>query len=228
MLPDEKVLEIVKKSGIDDKSLAKALNFAKETGSNLYSALGESGALTEDKLGAIIAGYYNVPYVSLSKLSIPEDIAHIIPEKVARRVRAIAFARDKDGIKVAMADPLNKDILTTVAKKTGARIASYYAHESEIEGTIQIYKKALQKTIDELLKESIRVATLAKGTSDLPIIKVVEELINAAYQDRASDIHIEPEEKTSLVRFRIDGVLQDVLRVQKELHERIISRIKVL
>lgn len=228
VLPDEKIVDLVKKSGIDEKALEKALNFSKETGSSIYDAIIESGTLTEDELGAIVAAYYNVPYISLSKLSIPEDVAHIIPEKVSRRVKAIAFAKDKDGIKVAMTNPGNKDLLATIAKKTGLRVVAYFAHEKEIEGMIQLYKKALQKTIDELLGESIERAQASKESNDLPIIKVVEELVVAAYQDRASDIHIEPEEKTSLIRFRIDGVLQDVLRVQKELHDRIISRIKVL
>lgn len=226
-LPDAELKELLIKSEVvtvDD--IARAEVFAKKTGSNLENAIVESGVINEDQLGVIVAGHFNIPFVSLSKLSIPEDVAHIIPEKVARRVKAVAFARGTDGIKVALSDPSNKDILAMVARKTGERALAYYASESEIEATISLYQKALQKTIDELLAEYIKQATLYKG--DLPIIKVVEELINAAYHDRSSDIHIEPEEKTSLIRFRIDGVLQDVLRVPREVHERIISRIKVL
>lgn len=227
-LSDTQVNNLIKKSGIlDATALSKAESYAKETKSrSLVSAFIESGVLSEDQLGTIIAGYYNVPYVALSKESIPEDVAHIIPEKVARRQKAVAFARGPDGIKVALNDPTNKVILALVARKTGERVMAYYASESEIEGTIGLYEKALQRTIDELLAEYVKQATLTRG--DLPIIRVVDELINAAYHDRASDIHIEPEEKTSLIRFRIDGVLQDVLRVPREIHDRIISRIKVL
>lgn len=228
-LPDETIIDLVKASGVlSPAALKKAEDFAVQARSpSLAPAFTESGVLTEEQLGAIVAGYYKVPFISLSKLTIPPEVARIIPEKVARRHKAIAFARDADGVKVAMVDPTNKALLTFVARKTGERVLSYYANPKEIEGTIQLYKKALQKTIDELLKESIRLATSSVG-GELPIIKVVDELINAAYQDRASDIHIEPEEKSSLIRFRIDGVLQDVLRVPKELHDRIISRIKVL
>lgn len=227
-LPSQKIVELIKKSGVlDAKAVAHAEAYAVETKSqDLVSSYVESGVLTEDQLGAIIAGYYNVPFITLSKESIPEDVAHIIPEKVARRVKAVAFARDADGIKVALNDPTNTNILSMVARKTGLRAIAYYAGANQIEGTIGLYQKALQKTIDELLAEYVKQATLYKG--DLPIVKVVDELINAAYHDRASDIHIEPEEKTSLIRFRIDGVLQDVLRVPREVHERIISRIKVL
>jgi type IV pilus assembly protein PilB len=228
-LPDEKIVELIKKNGgLDAASVKKAEDFALQSPSgSLASAFVESGVLTEDALGGIIAGFYSVPYISLSKVTIPEDVARIIPEKVAKRHKAIAFARDATGIKVAMADPGNKTLLGFVARKTGERAIPYYSEPKEIEGTIQLYKKALQKTIDELLKEYVRLATTVRS-GDMPIIRIVDELINAAYQDRSSDIHIEPEETTSLIRFRIDGVLQDVLRVPKELHDRIISRIKVL
>lgn len=228
-LPDEKIIDLVKKSGmLDAASIKKAEDYALQSRMpSLVNAFTESGALTEENLGTIVANYYKVPYISLPKVTISEEVARVIPEKVARRHKAIAFARDKDGIKVAMADPSKKTFLTFVARKAGVRVIPYYANEKEIEGTIQLYKKALQKTIDDLLKEHVRLATAA-GAGDLPIIKVVDELINAAYQDRASDIHIEPEENTSLIRYRIDGVLQDVLRVPRELHDRIISRIKVL
>ncbi len=227
-LPTAKVIELVKKSGILDANLIqKAEKFAVDTrSSNLIQSFIESGVLTEDQLGAIVARFYNVPYVALSKESIPEDAAHIIPDKVARRQKAIAIARGPGEIKVALSDPTNKTILALVARKTGLRVTPYYAFEDEIDGTIALYEKALQKTIDELLHQYVEQATLFKG--DLPIIRIVDELVNAAYNDRASDIHIEPEEKASLIRFRIDGVLQDVLRVPREIHERIISRIKVL
>src|SRR4030066_1249305 len=229
-LTESQIIGLVKKSGLlllDESTIAKAEAYAASTRSpSLLASLVESGVITEDQISTIIADYYKVPVISLSKVSIPEDIAHIIPEKVARKQKAIVFAKDASGVKVALNDPSNQTILALVSKKTGLKVTPYYASASDVEGTIQLYKKALQKTIDELLKEYVKQATLYQG--DLPIIKVVDVLINASYQDRASDIHIEPEEKTSLIRFRIDGVLQDVLRVPREIHERIISRIKVL
>lgn len=229
-LTESQIIDLVKKSGLlllDESTIAKAEAYAvANKTSSLLTSLIESGVLTEDQISSVVAGYYKVPVIALSKISISEDVAHIVPERVARKQKAIAFERDANGVKVAMNDPSNKDVLAMVARKTGERALAYYANAAEIEATVSLYQKALQKTIDELLAEYIKQATIYKG--DLPIIKVVDELINAAYHDRASDIHIEPEEKTSLIRFRIDGVLQDVLRVPREVHERIISRIKVL
>ncbi|MGA2910588.1 MAG: GspE/PulE family protein [Candidatus Microgenomates bacterium] len=229
-LTERQIIDLIKKSGLlllDESTIAKAEDYASRTGSSsLLTSLIETGVLTQDQVGTIIAGYYNVPYIALSKESIPPDVAHIIPDKVARRQKAIVFARDASGVKIALSDPTNRVIPALIARKTGQNVSVYYASEGEIISTITLYEKALQKTIDELLHEYVQQATLFKG--DLPIIKVVDELINAAYYDRASDIHIEPEDKTSLIRFRVDGVLQDVLRVPREIHDRVISRIKVL
>lgn len=227
-LPNDQIIELIKKSGVVSKDqIEKAEKYAVDTkSSNPVAAFLESEVISSEQLGRVIAAYYNVPYVDLSKEAISEDVAHIIPEKVARRVKAVAFARDGNGVKIAMNDPSNKYILSMVARKTGERALAYFANAEEIEGIIGLYQKALQKTIDELLAEHVRQATIYKG--DLPIIKVVDELIDAGYNDRASDIHIEPEDKSALIRFRIDGVLQDVLRVPREIHDRIISRIKVL
>jgi type IV pilus assembly protein PilB len=226
-LPNEKILELVKSSGtLNESSLKKAEDVAKKTKSlNLGGVLIESGIISEDQLGAIIAGGYNVPFISLSKLTVPPEIARIIPEKVARSTKSFAFARGSDGVKVALSDPSNKTVLSMVARKTGGRAIPYFAFEKDIERVVGLYKKALQKTIDELLREYVKQFAIG---GEAPIAKVVDELVISAFNDRASDIHIEPEEETSLIRFRIDGVLQDVVRIPASLHDRIITRIKVL
>ena len=226
-LPNEKILELVKGSGLLKEANLKKVDdlVQKSKNSNLATALIEAGILTEEQMGAIIAGGYNVPFISLSKVSILPEVARIIPDKVAKRTKSFTFARGPDGVKVALADPSNKAVLSMVARKTGERAIPYFAFEQDIEGVAGLYKKALQKTIDELLREYVKQFAIG---GEAPIAKVVDELVASAYNDRASDIHIEPEEETSLIRFRIDGVLQDVVRVPSSLHDRIITRIKVL
>ena len=228
VLSDKELQALVTNSGIADPlRLSTAINFAQTANVPLDAALVEKGVLTDEQLGALVSSYYHVPFIVLSKISIPEDVFHIIPEKIAKKQKAIAFARTGAGINVAILDPTNSQIIELVAKKTGQRVNMYYATGRDIENTLQVYKKVLQKTIDILLKEDIKKATTAVY-DDLPIAKIVDVLIDAAYQDKASDIHIEPEEHNSLIRFRIDGVLHEVLRVPKVLHDRIITRIKVL
>lgn len=226
-LSNEQLASLVSKSNADQTRLAAAVDFVKSANVPLAAALVEKGVLSDEQLGAIVAAYFKVPYVELSKISIPEAIFHIIPEKIARKQKAIAFGRDGTGVKIAIDDPTNATFIDMVAKKTGQKVIIHYSTDRDIENTLQVYKKVLQKTIDELLKEDIKKATTSVY-DDLPIAKIVDVLIDAAYQDKASDIHIEPEEMQSLIRFRIDGVLHEVLRVPKVLHDRIITRIKVL
>ncbi len=228
ILPDDQLRELLLASGmIDAQKLEEARARAKSSHTTLQHELQDEGLLTDDQVGQVIAGHLKVPFISLSKVSISEDVFHLIPEKIARKHKVVAFARDAEGVKVAMAEPKASELLQMVVKKTNLRVIVYYATDKDIENTLQVYKKVLQKTVDELLKEDIKRATTLVS-DDLPIAKIVDTLIDAAYQDVASDIHIEPEENQSLIRFRIDGVLQDVLRVPKVLHDRIMTRIKVL
>jgi type II secretory ATPase GspE/PulE/Tfp pilus assembly ATPase PilB-like protein len=113
-----------------------------------------------------------------------------------------------------------------LTKKSRQKIIPYLATEREVENTLQFYRKNMQQLFNELLKQEASDESIA--LENAPIAKIVDLLITYAYRDKASDIHIEPEEKDFLVRFRIDGILHDVLFLNKSLHERILSRIKVL
>ena len=226
-LPEDKLKGAVLEKGyVDKESLAKVEAFAKSAGISLAAALIEESPITDEQLGAIVADLLGVPFIVLSKITIPPDVAHIIPDKLARKKKAIVFARDKEGVKVAMQDPTDKELLSSIARKTGLKVFSYYATENDLDRVIQLHKKVLQKSIDELLED---IKKNKNGVmDDAPVIKIVNELIYSAFLDKASDIHIEPTDEQSLVRFRIDGVLQDVLKLPQELHDRAISRIKVL
>lgn len=228
VLPNEELKNLVLSRGIiDEATLTDTMMTAPSANISLAAALIEKGVLSDEQMGALIASHLNLPFVVLSKLSISEDVFRIIPDRMVRRFKVIVFARDNEGLKVATAEPKNSTVLQAIAKKTGQQVIPYYATENDIETTLQVYKKVLQKTIDELLKEDIRKAT-TQLFDEAPVIKIVDVLLESAYQDKASDVHIEPEEGHSLIRFRIDGVMHDVLRLPKILHDRIITRIKVL
>ncbi|MCX6794190.1 MAG: hypothetical protein NTY06_03760, partial [Candidatus Gottesmanbacteria bacterium] len=189
ILSNEQLKALVSQSGLADPSRIKeAIEFTQGANVPLSAALVEKGVLTDEQIGTLVAASFKVPFVALSKISIPEPVFHIVPEKIARKQKAIAFARDQNGVKVALADPGNTTLMEMVAKKTNERVLPYYATDRDIENTLQVYKKVLQKTIDELLKEDIKKATVSMY-DDLPIAKIVDVLIDAAYQDKASDIH---------------------------------------
>lgn len=198
---------------------------------SLAEILIEKDLISDANLGLMMADFLNLPFVILAKTFIPDEVFRLIPARIARQYHVIPFARDQNGLKVAMANPGDTVIQTMLAKKTGQRIIPYLATERDIANTIRIYRQDLQSVFADLLRKEvgqIQGRSAAVGANDAPVIKIVDMLIEYAYQDRASDMHIEIGENSCLVRFRIDGVLHDILTLPKNLHDRIVTRIKVL
>ncbi len=227
-LTNDQILSLLIKAGIiDDRRSRELTELAKHSDITLADLIIEKDIITDEHFGLLLADYLKFPFVSLPKVFITEDVYTIIPEKIARKYKVIPFARDKDGIKLAMVDPSNTTIIKMIEKKTGQKVIPYFATERDIYNTLRIYRKELQETFDKLLKDASLPASY-KDRIELPIAQIVDMVISHAYQDRASDVHIEAEEKESLVRFRIDGILHDVLFLPKSLHDQIIARIKVM
>lgn len=227
ILPDDQIKVLLTKSGkVNDQVMQELVTFASNARIPLQEAVIEKDVVSDDVLGRLIADSLRVPFVNLKTMSIQEEVLRLVPERVARKFKVVAFEKGTDGVKLAMADAANKTLLEMVAKKTGQKVFSYFATERDIDSKMQLYRKDLQQTFDELLEEEISSTT--NLADEAPIAKIVDLLITYAYRDKASDIHIEPEEKDSLVRFRIDGILHDVLFLDKKLHDRVITRIKVL
>lgn len=228
IVSDEQLKTFVVKTGIlGEKDVEELWEFAKNSFSSFYDVLIERDVISDQNLGLLIADSLKIPFVILSNIAIPDEVFRIIPQKIARKQRVIAFDRDDHGIKIAMSDPANTEVKDLIAKKTGQRVTAYYATERDIDNALRIYRKDLKKAFSEL----IMAAGDGSGQEKLdeaPIAKIVDLLIDYAYQDRSSDVHVEPKESNSLVRFRIDGILHDVLYFPKNLHERIATRIKVL
>lgn len=226
LIPEEQILQLVTKTGVIDASQAQEIaDYAKNANISISDALIEKDIITDENLGILIADSLKIPFVVLAKITIPSEVFTVLPEKFARKNKVIPFERSTEGLKVAMADPKNYGIIRVITKKAGQKVIPYFATERDIYSTLSIYKKDLQKTIDVLLGLSGKGGVEVR---DAPVAKVVDTIINYAYQDRASDIHIEPEEASSLVRFRIDGILHDVLTIPKKYHEQVVTRIKVL
>jgi type IV pilus assembly protein PilB len=209
---------IIKNCLLDEKGFAKIEEDAKNSDYTIGQSLVEKDIVSDENLGMLISDFLKYPFIILSKITIPSDVFNIIPEKMARRKKIIPFAKDAvAGVKLAMADPSDKELVQMISKKIGLPVEVHLATEQDIANALKIYRKDLQKTFDQLIK-----------SSEVPMSKIVDLLINYAAQDKSSDVHIEPQEKESLVRFRIDGILHDVLSLPKNLHDQIITRIKIL
>ena len=212
---------------IPARELESAYKESQKSANPLGQILIQKELIADENLGKVIADNLKLPFVSLAKAQITQDVLRIVPEIIARRDKIIAFERGDDGLKVAMANPKDEQIIKSLAKKTGDPIVPYYATEQDIENTIHLYQKEMQSTFNNLLNQQVEKAKIMVA-KEVPVAKIVDLLVEYAYENKASDIHIEPNETESLIRFRIDGILHDVLKLPHDLHAQIVSRIKVL
>src|SRR5258708_21264081 len=218
VISEEQLFDLLSGSGY--LSLQK-LKDAKETVTSekvsLYDALVEKDFISDENLGKIIAEFLKLPFISLEKVFIQQEVLRIIPEDLARRKKIIAFGQETSGLKIAAAHPEDTVTIQFLAQKIGQPIQVYYATERDITNAMHFYKKDLQEQFDKLLKEQVQIANTS-ASKEAPITKIVDLLIEYAYFNKASDIHLEPRSTNSLTRFRIDGVLHDVLFLRSEEH----------
>ena len=191
-----------------------------------YDALLDKDYLTDENIGKLVADYYNLQPIVLKHTSIPHEVLTIIPENISKQHNIIAYAQDPNNIFVATSNPENANLLELLKKKTRKNITVKYATIRDIEDTFSLYKKHLQVVFESMFQEAVQKAGKG-GENDAPITQIVDMLIEYAYDNKASDIHIEPKKSESIIRFRIDGILHDVLHLPKTIHDQIITRIKV-
>jgi type IV pilus assembly protein PilB len=215
-------LKVIEKTKLDE-----LFKLSQTTKTPFDEILISKDAIADKNLGKLISDIIKVPFVSLGEINIPDEVLKLIPEIVAKRSKVITFGQDKTGISLATNNPENKEMAALVTKKTGEPVKIFFATKRDIENALGLYKKDIQKTFETLIKEGVEELG-NKEDKETPIIKIVETIIEYAYSNKASDIHIEPQNKDTLVRFRIDGILHDVLHFGKEIHEQIVTRVKVL
>ncbi|OQA38915.1 MAG: Type II secretion system protein E [Parcubacteria group bacterium ADurb.Bin316] len=187
----------------------------------------EKDLIRDNQLNQLIANEFNVSYVNLQQEKIDEAVLNLVPELVAKRKGVIAFARDKEGIKVGMTNPGDLEMVHLLQKQFGDKVIPYYTGQKDIVESLVLYKSSLQEEFSKIISE-INDKKKAKEDHDDLFIKLVDLLLQYGYQNKASDIHIEPYARKTLVRFRIDGIMHDVLEIPKNLSDFIIARIKIM
>src|SRR3989344_3985203 len=150
MVAGDKLKEVLSLTGlIEENKLSSLVKESEKTEVPLSKLLIDRDLISDENLGRIIADALKIPFVILTKISIPQEVLKIVPEVVAKKQKIIAFGKDKDGLKLAMADPENKEIVDFIQKKTGDKVIIYYATDRDIEQSIRLYSQDLQKTFDE-------------------------------------------------------------------------------
>ncbi|MEK7534012.1 MAG: GspE/PulE family protein [Patescibacteria group bacterium] len=219
-----KELEVIDKNQLDN-----AFDESKKQNIQLENILLEKDLVSDENLGQTISDLVSLPLVRLGEISIPQDVLQLIPETVARKQKVIAFNKNSNGLYVATSDPGNIQILDFIEKKFDIPVIFYFATERDIINALFLYKKDLATTFAEIVKDYVRQANATQSNQlDPPIIKIVNTILTYAYQNRASDVHIEPLKEKTIVRFRIDGILHDILSLPLNLHPPIVTRVKVL
>ena len=226
-LDDKKIVEILlAEQYLDEDALKIARKEIADSRMSLVDYLLSENVVSKDLLGQAVAEHYGIRYADLSKEKITEDIVNFIPEVVARARGVIVFGRDVNGVKVAFSDPGDVEIEQFVEKRIGEKIIQYYALPQDFESAFGVYKMGLHDSFAGII--DVLKNTNIQNDRDQAIVDVVDTLLQYAYQNKASDIHIEPYAKKIVVRFRIDGVLHDVLDLPLNLAEYVLTRIKVL
>lgn len=228
MLSAKKLKDILVKPGyVKAAGFDMVLEDAKAKKISIEQSLVDKGLVKDEYLGQLIAENLKYRFVNLTQTEIKPEILKLIPEIVAKNKMVIAFKKDPEGLHLAMNEPDNLQLQHFMAKKTGENIIAYYATPKDILLAVKQYHKELKEEFSDIVLKNLSQVK-AGSKEQVPIIKIVESLIKYAYENRASDIHIEPHDEDTLIRFRIDGVLHDVLAIPKNYHDLIVSRIKIM
>jgi len=211
-----------------------------QTGKSQEDILIQQQLVTEEQLAQAKAKFYNIPYIDLSATPVSPAALSVLSQEVAKKYKVFPVAIDTANkeLKLAMVNPLDLAAIEFVEQKTGYHVQPLAANPPTVDESIaKRYSSSLSQEVTAALKEvspdksQVRTLDVTNQTGLIrqeKISEIVTHILDFAMRARASDIHIEPMEKTTRVRYRIDGILQEKLTIPKELHEALISRIKIL
>ncbi|MFH1226243.1 MAG: GspE/PulE family protein [bacterium] len=224
---------LLKTKSLSQEELNKILAETKRKDIPLESFLIGSRLFSEETLYKTMAGYFKLPFVNLADKSILPATLQLIPETIAQTHQIIAFENDGQKVKIATTEPKDLEIIEFINKKIDAPVELYLTTPASINEGLKKYHHGLRADFQNITgqtegKAGAESEDLEKLAQDIPIIKVVDSLLENAIIEGASDIHIEPTEKAVLVRYRVDGILRKVMTLPKSSHAGITARIKIL
>ena len=193
--------------------------------------------LNEENIYQTAAQYFELPFINLDTKNIRKDILFLIPEPIANTHKIVAFEKNDLELRIASLNPQDLQIFEFLRKKTGLTTKIYLATPGAINEALKNYHKGLQAEFKELTEdgdgkekesEPQGQTKLKELAQDLPVIRIVDTLLEYAIFENASDIHIEPTEKEVVARYRIDGILRNVMTLPKSVHAGLVARIKIL
>ena len=237
---------LVKDSLITADQLKQALEHQKKNGGRLGTCLVKLGLVSDDDITAVLSRQYGVPSINLKFYEVDPSVIKLVPQETAIRYQIVPLSRVGSTLTIAMTDPTNVFAMDDIKFMTGFNVEPVVASETAISEAIHKFYGDVEtvEELDKVMKDltgedgdalelaseeaEMDLATLEKAAEEAPIIKLVNLILTDAVKRGASDIHVEPYEKELRVRFRIDGILQNVMQPPLKLKDAITSRVKIM
>jgi type IV pilus assembly protein PilB len=236
---------LVRDSVISQDQLKQALDYQKKEGGRLGTCLVKLGIVSDEDITAVLSRQYGVPSINLKFYEVDPSVIKLIPQETAVRYQIVPLSRVGSTLTIAMTDPTNVFAMDDIKFMTGFNVEPVVASETAIVEAIGKFYGAVESVeeLDKVMKDlageeaaleltqeeaDMDLASLEKAAEEAPIIKLVNLILTDAVKRGASDIHVEPYEKEYRVRFRIDGVMQQVMAPPLKLKDAITSRIKIM
>jgi type IV pilus assembly protein PilB len=223
-LPLAKLKEIlVSGNYVSETVFDRVADLAVKKNEVVEMALVKEEVIKDEKLGEALAKYYGVPFIDLREENVQNDLLEMLPEAVARAQEAVIFAKTLEGYNLATTRPDNFEFIKHVDQASDGRVSVYYATPLGMQEAFKAYKNNIFKNVVDLI-ENYKI-----HNDENSVVLLVNQFLEYAYDNNASDVHIEPlANDTVSVRFRIDGILNEVVRYPLDMHEKIVFRVKIM
>lgn len=224
--------KLIDQNIIDEDVFEKARVEADRRDITVDEVLLEQGVIDELKLGVVLADLYGVEFINLREKVLDPNIVRKIPETLARNKRLVLYdVREGKGY-LAMQDPQDPETVNAISRRLTMSIEPSFAMPRGITEALRHYQRDISEEFERMIREHVTRMDQENGEKndgrEVPVAKIVDSIITYAYQSRASDIHFEPLEESVALRFRVDGILNDILPIPKSVYVFIVARIKVM
>ncbi len=218
---------LIEQKAFSEKKLEPLLKAEKDKEKEPLDIALEQGLIIDEKIGELLSKKYTIPWADLMKENIEEGVFHLVPQIVSEAKGVVAFGRDQAGIKVGMIDPDDLSMKHLLEKRLGEPLQYFVITPKGLKKAVAQYQGSLSEAFKQIY-HSIKDPSLSREERDEAGVELLDTIIHYAYKNHASDIHVEPYTRKIVIRFRIDGVMHDVLEMPKELADLVITRIKIL
>ncbi|KIO61068.1 GspE/PulE family protein [Caldibacillus thermoamylovorans] len=222
--------DLLVESGLISEEQLNSTLRRKSADEKLGDALLREGYITEQQLIEVLEFQLGIPHINIFQYPIDPDVIQLVPKELAKRHYAMPIRRDKNKLLVAMADPMDYFAIEELRMATGYHIEPAIATKDELFRTITKYYD-LQESMEEVMGEIATSETLDEtrvADDDSPVVRLVNQIIDNALVQRASDIHFDPQETELRVRYRVDGILRTERSLPKHMQNVIVARIKIM